>query len=529
MVQGTTSDAGKSTLVAGLCRLFVRQGQKVAPFKPQNMALNSAVTIDGGEIGRAQALQAVACKLEPQIDFNPILLKPSSDTGSQVIVHGKALMKMEAEDYFGKNANGYRVKAMAAVKESYQRLTSDYDMLLVEGAGSPAEINLREGDIANMGFAEEVDCPVIIIADIDKGGVFAHLVGTLALLSETEQARVKGFVINRFRGDINLLQDGLDWLENYTNKPVLGVLPYLHDLHLDAEDALIAAPEKDGDTKLKVLVLVLPRISNHTDFDPLRLNPQIDFNYVSLQTLAKTQAQDLSANKQSSLPVADLIIIPGSKNVRADLEFIRQQGWDIAIDKHLRYGGKVLGICGGYQMLGQAIDDPSGIEDIAGSSEGLGLLPLVTQLTDNKILQQVEGHLTLLGETVAVEGYEIHCGRSRSLMPLTQPLNLSIKGEVQADLKPSSQQLQSSELNRAAEALGQAEGMLSSDGQIMGTYLHGVFDSPEACRLILKWAGIEQAEAVDVNQVREQQLERLADVLEQHLDLERLEQIWASR
>lgn len=516
MVQGTTSDAGKSTLVAGLCRLFVRQGVKVAPFKPQNMALNSAVTIDGGEIGRAQALQAVACKLEPQIDFNPILLKPSSDTGSQVIVHGKALMQMEAEDYFGKNAQGYRVKAMAAVKQSYQRLTGDYDMLLVEGAGSPAEINLREGDIANMGFAEEVDCPVIIIADIDKGGVFAHLVGTLALLSETEQARVKGFVINRFRGDISLLKGGLDWLENYTQKPVLGVLPYLQDLHLDAEDALIAAPDKSAETKLKVLVLVLPRISNHTDFDPLRLHPQIEFNYVSLQS----QAQN-SNNTVSPLPAADLIIIPGSKNVRADLEFIRQQGWDNAIEKHLRYGGKVLGICGGYQMLGMIIDDPQGVEDTPGNSEGLGLLPLATELTTHKILQQVEGSLNLLAETATVAGYEIHCGRSRSLMALAQPLQLrckstSLQGKAVAEQS----------LTEKPEQTSAAEGMLSNDGKILGTYVHGLFDSPAACQLILKWAGMQDAEIVDVNQVREQQLDRLADVLAQHLDLGLVNKIW---
>ncbi len=516
MVQGTTSDAGKSTLVAGLCRLFVRNGVKVAPFKPQNMALNSAVTIDGGEIGRAQALQAVACHLEPQIDFNPILLKPSSDTGSQVIVHGKALMKMEAEDYFGKNAEGYRVKAMAAVKASYQRLISDYDMLLVEGAGSPAEINLREGDIANMGFAEEVDCPVIIIADIDKGGVFAHLVGTLALLSESEQARVKGFVINRFRGDVSLLQGGLDWLENYTKKPVLGVLPYLHDLHLDAEDALIAAPEKSSDTKLKVLVLVLPRISNHTDFDPLRLNPQIDFNYVSLQT----QAQNIEKGTHT-LPQADLIIIPGSKNVRADLDFIRQQGWDSAIEKHLRYGGKVLGICGGYQMLGMIIDDPQGVEDTPGNSEGLGLLPLATELTTHKILQQVEGSLNLLGETAEVTGYEIHSGRSRSLMPLTQPLQLRAKNDSEQEAHST---IDPSVDNQPAPTA--PEGMLSSDGQILGTYVHGLFDSPQACQLILQWAGMKDAAVVDVNQVREQQLDRLADVLEQHLDLDRFDQIW---
>lgn len=512
MVQGTTSDAGKSTLVAGLCRLFVRTGHKVAPFKPQNMALNSAVTIDGGEIGRAQALQAAACKLEPQIDFNPVLLKPSSDTGSQVIVHGKALMKMEALDYFGKNADGYRVKAMAAVKQSYLRLCDDYEVVFVEGAGSPAEINLRQGDIANMGFAEEVDCPVIIIADIDKGGVFAHLVGTLALLSESEQARVKGFVINRFRGDISLLQSGLDWLEDYTKKPVLGVLPYLHDLHLDAEDALIAAPEKSAQTRLKVRVLVLPRISNHTDFDPLRLNPQIDFNYVSMQTQA--QSQGASNNAQVSLPPADLIIIPGSKNVRADLDFIREQGWDRELEKHLRYGGKVLGICGGYQMLGHVIDDPEGIEDGAGSTEGLGLLPVVTELTSDKVLLQVEGVLSLLGKQAEVKGYEIHCGRSNSLMKLEQPLTLTrrVKEAEQGEAVPAKR--------------WQSEGMLSADNQILGTYMHGLFDSPEACQLLLQWAGMQDANSIDVDQIREQQLDRLADMLEQHLDVDALTDIW---
>ena len=233
MVQGTTSDAGKSTLVAALCRVFANQGVNVAPFKPQNMALNSAVTHDGGEIGRAQALQAVAAKVAPEIDFNPILLKPNSDTGAQVIIHGRAISNMEADSY-----HDYKKVAMEAVLTSHNRLAKRFDLLLVEGAGSPAEINLRANDIANMGYAEKVDCPVIIIADIDKGGVFAHLVGTLALLSESEQARVKGFVINRFRGDISLLQGGLDWLEEYTGKPVLGVLPYLHDLALDAEDAV---------------------------------------------------------------------------------------------------------------------------------------------------------------------------------------------------------------------------------------------------------------------------------------------------
>ena len=429
MVQGTTSDAGKSTLVAGLCRVFARNAVKVAPFKPQNMALNSAVTSDGGEIGRAQALQAAGCFLEPHTDFNPVLLKPSSDTGSQIIIHGKALTTLEAKAFFGPESRNYKSIAMNAVLQSFERLTAKYEMVIAEGAGSPAEINLRAGDIANMGFAEAVDCPVIIIADIDKGGVFAHLVGTLALLSESEQARVKGFVINRFRGDISLLQSGIDWLESYTNKPVLGVLPYLHDLHLDAEDALVDSPQSVAPTQIKssslsansdrkkVLVLVFPRISNHTDFDPLRLNPNVEFNYVSMQTQAANAA----------FPQADVIILPGSKNVRADLAFMREQGWDSELSRHLRYSGKVIGICGGYQMLGKAIHDPNGIEDNPGSSQGLGLIDSDTLLTDDKRLQQVQGVITLNNQQAEVAGYEIHCGETQfncSETLLSQPLVL---------------------------------------------------------------------------------------------------------
>ncbi|AVT50101.1 cobyric acid synthase CobQ [Shewanella baltica] len=504
MVQGTTSDAGKSTLVAGICRLLAREGVKVAPFKPQNMALNSAVTIDGGEIGRAQALQAAACYLEPHTDFNPILLKPSSDTGAQIIVHGKALTTLEASAFFGPKSKDYKAMALGAVLESFERLSAQYQTIVVEGAGSPAEINLREGDIANMGFAEAVDCPVIIIADIDKGGVFAHLVGTLALLSESEQARVKGFVINRFRGDISLLQSGLDWLEAYTQKPVLGVLPYLHDLHLDAEDALISSPTKGANSRLKVRVLVYPRISNHTDFDPLRLHPDIDFDYVSLQTQAASHA--------THLPAADLLILPGSKNVRADLAFLRQQGWDKDIATHLRYGGKVLGICGGYQMLGQSIADPLGIEDSAGDTEGLGYLPLSTELKTDKQLRRLSGELTLLGQRVAVQGYEIHCGESRYLIPRLEQTNAPLQ------LIPESTSL-------TAPAMSFADGLQSDDGQILGTYLHGLFDCPDACQLILRWAGLDDAKAIDINQIREQQLERLADVLAEHLDMQKLQTI----
>ncbi|MCT8861334.1 cobyric acid synthase [Shewanella xiamenensis] len=501
MVQGTTSDAGKSTLVAGICRLLARQGVNVAPFKPQNMALNSAVTVDGCEIGRAQALQAVACYLAPHTDFNPILLKPSSDTGAQIIVQGKALTTLEASAFFGEKSKDYKAMALNAVLDSFERLGQQYHTIVVEGAGSPAEINLRAGDIANMGFAEAVDCPVIIIADIDKGGVFAHLVGTLALLSESEQARVKGFVINRFRGDISLLQPGIDWLEAYTQKPVLGVLPYLHDLHLDAEDALTDSPTKQAKSRFKVRVLVYPRTSNHTDFDPLRLHPDIDFDYVSLQTQASAQTPEIAA---------DLLILPGSKNVRADLAFLREQGWDKQIAKHLRYGGKVLGICGGYQMLGERIADPLGIEDVLGTSQGLGYLPITTEFKAEKQLRSVAGELTLLGQTVVVKGYEIHCGESHYL--------------TSSDAAKGAPLRLINELDEQSEK-SFADGCLSEDGQVLGTYLHGLFDSPEACQLILRWAGLEDAQAIDINEIREQQLNRLADVLAEHLDLPQLQAI----
>ncbi|WP_422067047.1 cobyric acid synthase [Shewanella algae] len=541
MVQGTTSDAGKSTLVAGLCRVFHRHGQRVASFKPQNMALNSAVTRDGGEIGRAQALQAVAAGLEPRIDFNPVLLKPSSDTKAQVIIQGKALTSLEAAAFFGPESRDYKAAAMQAVLASWHRLQQEFDWLLVEGAGSPAEINLRQGDIANMGFAEAVDCPVILIADIDKGGVFAHLVGTLALLSESEQARVKGFVINRFRGDISLLQSGLDWLEAHTGKPVLGVLPYLDALHLDAEDALVqptaqsqAATEQpttaqsaraqsetaQAGTRLRVGVLVYPRISNHTDFDPLRLHPDIEFCYIG-------------PTHQGELPGLDLLLLPGSKNVRADLAFIRQQGWDKGIARHLRYGGKLIGICGGFQMLGQSIADPLGLEDLPGTSQGLGYLQLTTELQVEKQLLNVSGTLRLGQSSAPVSGYEIHCGVSRIPDRCMQPLLLNERDgdancvsatEPAKITEPAKTTVPSQIAGPTQFTAPRSEGLLSEDNQILGSYLHGLFDSPEACELLLAWAGMTapQGRTVDINQQRQQQLDRLADVLEQHLDFNKI-------
>ena len=469
MVQGTTSDAGKSTLVTALCRWLVRQGVAVVPFKPQNMALNSAVTAEGGEIGRAQAVQAQAANLAPHTDMNPVLLKPNSDTGAQVIIHGRAVTSMNAVAY-----HDYKAIAMQAVLASHTRLSDAYPVVMVEGAGSPAEINLRANDIANMGFAEAVDCPVLLIADINRGGVFAHLVGTLELLSPTEQARVKGFIINRFRGDIALLQPGLDWLEARTGKPVVGVLPYVMVLHLEAEDGIDQRQIDKAAEVLKVVVPVLPRISNHTDFDPLRLHPQVDLQFVG---------------PGQPIPAADLIILPGSKSVRSDLAYLRANGWDTAVARHLRYGGKVLGICGGLQMLGERVHDPLGLEGPAGSSDGLGLLAFSTTLAQEKQLRNVRGRLLL--EDAEVSGYEIHAGVTSGAA-----------------------------LERPAVHLddGRHDGAQSTDGQILGTYLHGVFETPAACSALLRWAGVQAVQEVDYHALRERDIERLADLVEQHLD-----------
>jgi len=507
MVQGTTSDAGKSTLVAGICRVLYRRGVKVAPFKPQNMALNSAVTEDGGEIGRAQAVQAQASGIAPHTDMNPVLLKPNSDTGCQVIIHGQVVGNQEAAAY-----HDYKKIAMNAVMVSWRRLSQQYQVVIVEGAGSPAEINLREGDIANMGFAEAADCPVILIADIDRGGVFAHIVGTLALLSESEQQRIVGFVINRFRGDMALLQSGLDWLEEKTGKPVFGVLPYLHNFHLEAEDAVpitqnipkqafgnsearrqeasnedstnsTATNERrsqhsiDKARRLLVIVPVLPHIANHTDFDALRLHPNVDFQYIKMGDY---------------IPKADLIILPGSKNSCGDMQYLKDYGWGRALTNHVRYGGKIIGICGGFQMLGNAIHDPYGIEGEAGTYDGFGWLMMETTLSEKKQLKQIAGQLNFAEATVT--GYEIHMGISMG-PALSQPALMVNEGDKL-----------------------RAEGAVSDDNQIAGTYVHGVFDHPAACEAWLKWAGLTEVEHFDYGQVREQEIDRLADHVEEHLD-----------
>jgi adenosylcobyric acid synthase len=479
MIQGATSDAGKSAIVTGLCRIFSRMGIRVAPFKPQNMALNSAVTCDGGEIGRAQALQALACGLEPHTDMNPILLKPNTDIGAQVIIQGKAKANMDASSY-----HAYKKTAKLAVLESYNRLAEQYDLIIVEGAGSPAEINLREHDIANMGFAETVDCPVIIVADIDRGGVFAHLYGTLALLSSSEQNRVKGFIINKFRGDVELLLPGNQWLEKKTNIDVLAVLPYLHHLHLEAEDAIVInnlhCAASDKQKQLTTIIPVLSRISNHTDFDPLQLHPDVDLQFINLD---------------ETIPPADLIILPGSKNVRDDLQLLINHGWQQHILRHLRYGGKLIGICGGYQMLGKVIHDPYGIEGKPGSINGFGFLNCETTLKQDKCLSQIHGKF--ITNNISVSGYEIHAGVTT---------NSTEQSLIQLD-------------NNCQD------GAVSTDGQIMGSYLHGIFEQPQACQYLLKWAGLSKVKAVDHHQKRQNAINLIADTLEQTISVKKLMKI----
>ena len=472
MIQGATSDAGKSTVVTGIARALHRRGISVAPFKPQNMALNSAVAADGGEIGRAQAVQAQACGLDPHTDMNPVLLKPESDTGSQVIVNGRATGTLNARAY-----HAHKPKLMPAILAAFNRLQARHNCILIEGAGSPAEINLRENDLANMGFAEAADTDVVIVADIDKGGVFAHLYGTLAVLEPSEQARIKGFIINRFRGDIALLEPGLEWLTQKTGVPVLGVLPYLEGFHLEAEDA-VNASQRLEDTALRVCVPRFRRISNHTDFDPLRLHPRVDLQFV---------------HAGEALPPCDLVILPGTKSTRADLAFLRAQGWDADIARHLRYGGKLIGVCGGYQMLGKTVTDPEGIEGTPGASDGLSYLDIHTTMLPDKSLENVSGELRIGDERVAITGYEIHIGETRGADADTGLIALDD---------------------------GRADGARSADGNVIGSYLHGLFEHPASQAALLGWAGLDNAAASvpDYRQLRDAEIDRLADSVEQHLD-----------
>ena len=472
MIQGTGSNVGKSMLVAGLCRAAKRRGLSVAPFKPQNMSNNAAVTSDGGEIGRAQALQAIACGLEPHTDMNPVLLKPETDVGSQVVVQGERFATVKAREYAA-----LKPRLLEKVLDSFQRLKSQHEIVLVEGAGSPAEVNLRAGDIANMGFAQAADTPVVLAGDIDRGGVIAQVVGTQAVISDDDANLIQGFLINRFRGDPTLFDDGFRLIEDTTGWPGFGVLPWFTDAwKLPAEDALdISSGSNQGN--VHIVCLSLSRIANFDDLDPLAQEPDV--------RLTMLRAGD-------PLPVdADLVIIPGSKSTRGDLEFVKQQGWDIDLKAHVRRGGRVLGICGGYQMLGHNIHDPDGIEGSAGTSGALGLLDIETTMTPKKRLAENRATHTESGEDFL--GYEIHIGRSDG-PDRERPF---------------------------AQVDGRKEGAISPSGLVEGSYFHGMFRDDGFRRAYLSKLGAktsEQSYSAGVEKV----LELLADHMEAHLDVDGL-------
>ena len=469
MIQGTGSNTGKSLVVAGLCRVAKRRGLHVLPFKPQNMSNNAAVTADGGEIGRAQALQALACGVEPMTDMNPILLKPETETGAQVIVQGKRVATVKARDYAK-----MKPQLLQSVIQSFNRLTAQSDLVIVEGAGSPAEVNLRPGDIANMGFAEATNTPVILLGDIDRGGVIAQVVGTQAVLNAADADRIAGFIINKFRGDPELFRDGYDLIAEKTGWQGFGVIPWFPAASkLPAEDALdLRLTTGSGD--LNIVCLAFSRIANFDDLDPLAQEPG-----VTLTMLREGQA--LPGN-------ADIVILPGSKSTRADLAFLREQGWDIDIQAHLRRGGHVLGLCGGYQMLGKSITDPSGIEGPAGMTPGLGLLDIETTMQPEKHLTRINGTHIETGE--AVTGYEIHIGTSTG--------SDAARAFIQID-------------NRL-------DGAISKDGKVQGSYIHGMFAQDGFRKAWLRNFGA--ASSLSYSASTETTLDALADHLEAHLDID---------
>ncbi len=469
MVQGCGSNVGKSMLVAGLCRAARRRGLTVAPFKPQNMSNNAAVTADGGEIGRAQALQAMACGLDPVTDMNPVLLKPESDTGAQVVVQGKRLTTTRARDYAA-----LKPRLMGAVLESFHRLAATHDLVIVEGAGSPAEVNLRANDIANMGFARAAGVPVVLVGDIDRGGVIAQIVGTQAVIDPADAALIAGFLVNKFRGDPRLFDDGYRFVADRTGWRGFGVVPWFPDAHLlPAEDALDlgSGRRREGVT---IAALCLSRIANFDDLDPLGAEPGVDLVMVA-------PGQPIPGD-------ARLVILPGTKSTRGDLAFLRAQGWDVDLAAHVRRGGHVLGICGGYQMLGSLIADPEGIEGAAGETTGLGLLDVQTVMSPDKRLSRVTGQHLESGLPLA--GYEIHIGRTTG-PDCARPFAL---------------------------VEGRPEGAQSACGRIGGTYLHGMFLSDAFRAAFLARLGIAAAPRSHAAAV-EATLDALADHLEAHLDV----------
>ena len=472
MLQGTGSDVGKSVLVAGLCRALANRGIAVLPFKPQNMSNNAAVTPEGGEIGRAQALQAVAARAELHVDMNPVLLKPQADHTSQLVVHGRMRGTLGSGSF--RQARG---ALLGEVMDSYRRLSARCDIVVVEGAGSPAEINLRSGDIANMGFARAAEVPVVLVGDIDRGGVIAALAGTRAVIDPADAAMIRGFIVNKFRGDPALFTDGYAAIEQLTRWRGYGVVPWLAKAHhLPSEDAVVLERAAAGTAGPKRIACpILPRIANFDDLDALKSEPSVELVMVPPDT---------------PIPVVDMIVLPGSKATIADLGFIREQGWDIDIIAHHRRGGTVLGICGGYQMLGRSIDDPLGIEGAAGRVKGLDLLDVETVLTDDKRVSQMQGRALDAG----FEGYEIHIGQTTG-PDTTRPF--AMLGE------------------------GHADGARSADGTVMGTYCHGLLESGPLRRALLAKIDAPSHAQPHADRV-DAALEDIAATLEEALDIDGL-------
>ena len=496
MIQGTMSNAGKSLVTAGLCRVFKQDGYKVAPFKSQNMALNSFITKEGLEMGRAQVMQAEACGIEPSVNMNPILLKPTNDVGSQVIVNGEVLGNMSARDYYKK-----KTELIPHIMEAYNNLAKEYDIIVMEGAGSPAEINLKENDIVNMGMAKLVNSPVLLVGDIDRGGVFASIAGTLMLLEEDERKMIKGTIINKFRGDVNILKPGLDMIEEITKTPVVGVVPYM-ELDIDDEDSLSERFNNKGTVDLiDIAVIRLPRISNFTDFNTFEYIPGVSLRYVK---------------SVRELKDPDMIILPGTKNTMEDLKWLRESGLETQILKQAAKGKVIFGICGGYQMLGMELSDPFNVES-GGTMAGMGLLPTKTVFEKEKVRTRVSGNFNevsgILAELsyVEFEGYEIHMGQT------TYDFN-------------------EEELTTIDNVNG--EDIIKNDGlykdNVYGSYIHGIFDKEEVSKAIVEslciHKGIDYSSisTVDIEKYKEEQYDKLAEGIRKSLDMKAIYEILES-
>jgi adenosylcobyric acid synthase len=494
MILGSGSDVGKSIMVAGLCRIFRQEGIRVAPFKAQNMALNSFITPEGGEMGRAQVVQAQAAGLVPHVDMNPVLLKPSSEVGSQVIVQGRVYGNFSARDYYR-----LKPKLVRRVMESYRRLARDYDLIVLEGAGSAVELNLKKNDLVNFAMAKKAVAAVLLVADIDRGGVFAATIGAFHLLTPGERRMLRGFIINKFRGDPALFEEGVKIIACRTKRPILGVVPYAGDLVLPEEDSVALARkrltgDREGEGGLNIGVLRLPHISNYTDFDPLEQAPGVNLRYL---------------DHRDNLDGLDLLILPGTKNTISDLLYLKETGLFHRIQAYVRAGGRVVGICGGYQILGQEVRDPLGVEGDPRTESGLGLLPVVTTMSGAKTTTQVEARSPDRPACGALSAYEIHMGVT----------------EAQGEGQPAF-----AIVSRNGRPLKVADGWVSPDRRVWGTYLHGLFDNDGFRRVFLeemRRTGPDDptdatAASTSYQSFQEAQLDRLADLLRRHLDLEQI-------